>query len=147
MVSEEYYVELLKRLQKYFEPSSKPVHFHIFSDGQPDNFRKFTFTGEQEAFLKLESGITIENIQFHLRQSTIDTLYHMIKAPVFIPGKSTFSVVAVMLSKFYVFYENEIRDFYQYDLLEKYMEGNPKIISLARLEDRVNDILELPRKL
>jgi hypothetical protein len=142
LVSEEYYVGLLERLQKFLGSSSKPVQFHIFSDGRPENFGKFIFTGEREAFLKLESGIIIENIQFHLRQNSIDTLYHMIKAPIFVPGKSTFSVVAVLLSKSYVLYENEFLDYYQYNLLEKLMEGNPRFISLTRLEDRVDYVLE-----
>lgn len=141
-VSEEYYVGLLQRLQNIFGSSPKPVRFHIFSDGRPDNFVKFSFTGEREAFLQLESGLLIENIQFHLNQSTFDTIYHMIKAPILVPGKSTFSVVAVLLSNSYVFYENEICEFYQYNLLEKYMEGNPRFISLTGLEDRVMDVMK-----
>jgi hypothetical protein len=142
LVCEVYYVGLLQRLQNFFGSSPKPVRFHVFSDGRPDDFVKFTFTGDGEAFLKLESGTLIENIQFHLRQSTINTLYHMIKAPIFVPGKSTFSVVAVLLSNSYVFYEDDIREFYQYDLLEKYIEGNPMFISLTQLEDRVVDVME-----
>ncbi len=146
LLSEEYYIELLNRLQNFFRSSSKPVRYHIFSDGQPDNFVKFKFTSEHEAFLKMKSGNLIENIQFHLRQSTFDTLYHMIKAPIFIPGKSTFSVVATLLNNSYVFYENEIFEFYQYDLLGKYMDENPRFISLTGLEDKAAEIIKALNK-
>ena len=143
LVSQVYYVELLQKLQNLFNSSPKPVRFHIFSDGQPNNFDRFTFTDGHEAFLKLESGLLIENIQFHLCHSTINTIYHMIKAPILIPGKSTFSVLAVILSNSYVFYEDEITEFYQYDLLEQYMEGNTRFIPLnERVEDRVVDVVE-----
>lgn len=142
LVSEEYYVGLLERLQDFFGSSPKPVRFHILSDGRPEDFVRFTFASECEASLKLESGLLIENIQFHLRQSTFDTIYHMIKAPIFVPGKSTFSVMAVLLGKSHVFYENEISEFYQYDLLEKYMAGNPRFISLTGLEDRGAGVME-----
>ncbi len=140
-VSEEYYVEVLQRLHNFFRGSPKPVCFHIFSDGQPSNFVKFTFMSNKEAFLKLETGTVIENIQFHFRQNSIDTLYHMIKAPIFVPGKSTFSVVAVLLNNSYVFYEDQIWEFYQYDLLEKYIEGNPQFISLAQLKAKAANVM------
>ena len=143
LVSEAYYVELIQRLWNFFESSSKPVRFHIFSDGQPDDFGQFAFIDEREAALKLESGILIENIQFHLCQNSIDAMYHMIKAPIFVPGKSTFSVVAVLLSNSYIFYENEICEFYQYNLLEKYMEKNPRFISLNELEERIDNVIEV----
>ena len=142
LVGEDYYVKLLRRLQGFFRLSPKPVRFHIFSDGRPDDFDKFTFTDEHEAVLKLESGFLIENIQFHLRHSAIDTLYHLIKAPIFVPGKSTFSVLAALLNNSYVLYEEEICEFYQYALLEKYMKGNLNFISLTKLEDRAVDIIE-----
>ena len=70
-------------------------------------------------------------------------MYHMIKAPIFVPGKSTFSVVAVLLSNSYIFYENEICEFYQYNLLEKYMEKNPRFISLNELEERIDNVIEV----
>lgn len=135
--SEEYYVELIKRLQNFFGLSSKPVRFHIFSDGVSDNFSKFTFTGEHEASLQWESGLRIENIQFHLRQNTFDTLYHMINAPIFVPGKSTFSLLAVILGSSCVLYDNEIFEDNNYRLLEEYMEGNPRFTLLDGLEGRV----------
>lgn len=140
-VSEDYYVELIQRLHKFFGSSSKPLRFHIFSDGKIDNFSHFTFIDESKALLKLESNIIIDNIRFHLSQNTFETLYHMIKAPIFVPGKSTFSVIALLLSQSYIIYDNEILSFYQYDLLEKYIEENPKIISLRILRDKVEDVL------
>ena len=139
LVSEEYYVELLQRLQNFFKSSSKPVCFHIFSDGRPGNFGKFTFISDHEAFLKLNSGFLIKNVQFHLRNNTMDALYHMIKAPILVPGKSTFSVVAALLNNSYVFYENEICEFYQYDILKEQIEENPMFISITDLENKFVD--------
>ena len=113
-----------------------------FAPKAQENFGKFEFTGEHEASLKLESGLLIENIQFHLRQDTFDTLYNMIKAPIFVPGKSTFSVLAVILSNSYVLYENEIWEYFLYDLLEKYIEGNPRFISLNGLDEKIVHTME-----
>ena len=142
-VSEEYYVRLLERLHNVFLSALKPVRFHIFSDGRSDDFVRFSFTSEREAYLKLESGVILENIQFHLRQSTIDTLYHLIKAPILVPGKSTYSVVAALLGNSYVFYENEICEFYQYYILDKYMQRSPRFVTLTDLEERATDVMEV----
>lgn len=142
LVGEEYYVLLLQQLQNCFKLSSKPILFHIFSDGLQDDFCRFTFRNENDAFVELESGIVIENIRFHLRRSSISTLYHMIKAPIFVPGKSTFSVLAALLTKSYVLYDEEICEFYQFNLLAKYMKENPKIISRAELGDKIVEVME-----
>lgn len=142
LVSEDFYVALIGKLHNLFITSPRPVRFHIFSDGKQEIFERFTFTGEREAFLKLESGLLIDNIQFHLRQNTFDTLYHLIKAPVLVPGKSTFSVVAVLLGNSCVLYEDEIHEFYQYDLLEEYMRDNPRFVSLTGLEDRTDELMQ-----
>jgi len=133
LVSQDYYVNLLDRLQDFFHKSSKPIRFHIFSDGEPDNFDQFEFTDGDSAILKFESGKVIKNIQFHLRRNTLDTLYHMIKAPILVPGKSTFSVVAALLNTSFIFYDDQIREFYQYTLIAKYMEKNPKFILLDQM--------------
>lgn len=135
-VTQQYYVELLQRLNNLFYLPDKPLCFHIFSDGRADNFDNFVFTGSQTAFLKLETGSIIHNIQFHLCQSATNTLYHLIKAPIFIPGKSTFSVLALILGNSYVLYDRDIVDFYQYDLLTKYIQGNTRFMSLNDMTER-----------
>ncbi len=130
LMSQEYYVDLLSDLQSLFSDSVPPVRFHVFSDGKPEDFDDFVFGSEEVASLKLESGLSIENIQFHLCDSTIDSLYHLIEAPILVPGKSTFSVLAILLGESVVLYDERITEFYQYDLLAKYMSGNSRFVSL-----------------
>lgn len=143
LVTQEYYVELLQKLQHIFRSSLKPVHFHIFSDGRHDDFDSFTFKNEHEAYIELQSGRLIKNIKFHLRQSTISTLYHMTKAPIFIPGKSTFSVLAVILGDSHILYDDQITEFYQYLLIEQYMKGNTRFTPLKELQEHdINNIVQ-----
>ena len=142
VLSEEYYVKLIERLQESFKSSKKPVRFHIFSNGQPDDFTKFTFTNEHEADLRLNSSCKIEKIQFHLCQNTFDTLYYMITAPIFVPAKSAFSVLASILNKSYILYEKEVFEYHSFGLLEKYKEEVSRFISLDELEHRVGEVME-----
>ena len=130
-------MELLSRLHDLFDASPKAVRFHIFSDGEIENFDRFIFTGEQKACLILESGLRIENIHFHLRRDAFCTLYHMVKAPVFVPGKSTFSVLAAILTNSCVLYTDEITEFHLYNILEKYIDGNKKFISLDGQKENI----------
>lgn len=146
LVTEQYYVDLLERLKESFDGRSKPVSFHIFSDGQPKDFPKFTFENERDAYVVLNSGVTIENCRFHLRTDTMESLYHMIKASVFFPGKSTFSVLATILNRSYVIYDDEIFGFYQYDLLKQYVDANPNFVRLAELAERSDMITSLLSK-
>ena len=141
-VEEGYYVELLQRLQTLFQKSVKPVRFHIISDGSPSDFPQFTFISATEAHLKPASGSDVENIQFHLAQTSLDALYHLIKAPVLLPAKSSFSVLAVLFGKSYVLYDETIRAFYQYDFLSDYMQQNPRFVLIDDLAAHVDKILE-----
>lgn len=137
-VSEGYFVDLLQRLQALSYLSSKPIRFHIFSDGQSADFPQFTFVSEREAYLALASGERIENIQFHLSQNSLDALYHLVKAPVLVPSKSSFSFLAVLLGKSYVLYDDTIYEFYQYDFLKDYMQCNARFILLSNLKEQVD---------
>lgn len=98
-MSEDYYVNLLHRLLLLSTASSRPLRLHIFSDGQPTDFPQFTFVGDRVAYLDLACGVRIENIQFHLSQNSLDALYHLAKAPVVVPSKSSFSFLAVLLGR------------------------------------------------
>lgn len=132
-VSEGYYVSLLQRLQSLFHTASKPVRFHIFSDGQATDFPQFTFVSEKDAYLEAASGKRIENIQFHLSENSLDALYHLVKAPVLVPTKSSFSFLAVLLGKSKVLYDKAIHEFYQYDLIRDYMARSSRFVLLNDL--------------
>ncbi|MEO0648316.1 MAG: hypothetical protein AAFZ17_19555 [Cyanobacteria bacterium J06650_10] len=150
-ISEDYYVTLLQRLQSFFHTSSKvpsnnfskPVRFHIFSDGTAADFPQFTFVNQAEAYLNTPSGMRIENIQFHLSQNSLDALYHLVKAPVLVPAKSSFSFLAVLLGKSRVLYDDQIREFYQYDFLADYMKNNSRFILLDDLKQQKRKVLSL----
>jgi len=135
-MSEDYYVDLIQRLQSLSSVSSKPIRLHIFSDGQPTDFPQFTFVSKREAYLELASGDRIENIQFHLSQNSFDALYHLAKAPVLVPSKSSFSFLAVLLGKSYVFYDDAIREFYQYDFLKDYMQRDARFVALNNWQEQ-----------
>ena len=140
LVSEEYYVELLGRLQKFLAGLPKPVRFHVFSDGRPDDFPRFTFADERVASVRTQSGLMIENIQFYPYQSAFDALYHMANAPVLVPSKSAFSVLALLVGDPIVVYESEITDFFMFKLLKKYMRASPHCVSLDEPESKSAEI-------
>ena len=137
VVSERYYVNLLQKLQSLSHLFSKPIRFHIFSDGKSTDFPQFTFVSEQEASLELVSGKRIENIQFHLSQNALDSLYHLANAPILVPSKSSFSFQAVLLGSSHVFYDDTICEFYQYDFLKDYMQYNSRFMLLNDVETQV----------
>lgn len=136
-VSEDYYVNLLQRLQALPVLSAKPMRFHIFSDGSAADFSQFTFVSKREAYLELPSGARIENIQFHLSQNSLDALYHLATAPVLVPAKSSFSFLAVLLGKSRVFYDDAIYGFYQYGFLKDYMQRNARFVRLNDVKQQV----------
>jgi len=137
-MSEDYYVDLVQRLQSLYADSSKPIRFHIFSDGKSTDFPQFTFLNDREAYLKLDSGERVENIQFHLSQNSLDALYHLAKAPVLVPSKSSFSFLAALLGTSHVFYDDAIYGFYQYTFLKDYIQQSARFILLSELKEQMS---------
>ncbi len=134
MVGQGYYVGLLARLQEIFATSPRPVRFHVYSDGRREDFDRFTFTSDREARLEIGADRRIDGIRFHLRDDTMETLSRLAAARLLVPGKSTFGVLAALLTDGYVLYEGEITEFYQYELLEDYTAGNPRFVTLDALD-------------
>lgn len=142
LVSEEHYINLIRSLKTKLDSPEKPIRFHLFSNGRVSDFKSFYFIDGSRAVLYSDDGSSISNIHFHLNINSRDTLYHLIKAPILYPGKSTFSVLAVLLSKGIVVYSEEITDFYQYTLLEAYMNESQRCIPLDRVEEAQSLLLE-----
>lgn len=134
MQNEAYYVELLANLHRLFASSARPVCFHLFSDGALDNFEQFTFRNDGEAELHLSTGGTIENIRIHFRQNAMDTLYHMIDAPILFPGKSTFSIVAMLLNDGYILFDDAVPKFPVRQVVDAYAEMNEKVVMMRDLD-------------
>lgn len=131
---EAYYVALLENLHRLFSSSVRPVCFHLFSDGAPDNFEQFTFLNDTEAELRLPTAQTIENIRIYFRHNTMDTLYHMINAPILFPGKSTFSIVAMLLNDGSIIFDDEVQRFPVHQVVDAYIEMNEKVVLLRNLD-------------
>jgi hypothetical protein len=105
----------------------------MFTDGNPEDFAQFTFIDDVrcEAVLKRTSQPDIENICFHMSMGAMDTLFHLIEAPVLVPGRSAFSVVAALLSDSYVLAGDTVKEFYQYAFMSEYMTNSRKFVHLG----------------
>jgi len=119
LVGEAYYIDLLRKWSAdYHKHSAEPLHFHIFSDGVPENFPGFHFIDEGLAEIPADSeSKTVENIHMYLRASTPYTMHALIHAPVLMPGKSSFGAVAAILGKGKLIQDEEIFEFYPYNML------------------------------
>lgn len=119
LVGEAYYIDLLRKWNAAYQNlSEEPLHFHIFSDGVPDNFPGFHFVEAGLAEIPAgPEGNKVENIHMYLRASTPFTMHALIHAPVLMPGKSSFGAVAAILGSGILIQEEEIFEFYPYNML------------------------------
>ena len=119
LVGEAYYIDLLRKWSAQFKQlSNEPLHFHIFSDGVPDNFSKFRFINDSRAEIPTgPGGDKVTNIHMYLRASTPYTIHSLIHAPVLLPGKSSFGAVAAILGRGKLIEDREIFEFYPYNML------------------------------
>ncbi len=132
-VAEEYYANLIRQLHPALSQLGRPIRYHMFTDGNPEDFAQFTFIDDArcEAVLKCTSQPDIENICFHMSVGAMDTLFHLIEAPVLVPGRSAFSVVAALLSDSYVLVGDTVKGFYQYAFMSEYMTNSRKFVHLG----------------
>lgn len=145
-VGNTYYIDLISRLDTLFQSSHKKPHFHIFSDGYREEFPEFTFRSGSEAILKRNDDEWINNIYFHLRSNSFDTLYHMTKADIFIPGKSSFSFLATVLTKSFILYEKDIFKFHVFDLLNEYIKNSKRFIDLRTIDQNICQQIMMDRE-
>jgi hypothetical protein len=84
-----YYTNQMRRIQDFFKEASKPLLFHIFSQGKESDFQEL-----------------IEfPVKFHLDDDTFQTFRGFVFADILITSKSSFSYVGALLSKGIIFYK------------------------------------------
>lgn len=121
LLDENFYVRLLQQLHEQWQDPSL-IHYHVFSDGSFDDFQHFEFD-EHKALLRDQPEI--ENIQFHLEMNAMDTLYHLINAPILFPAKSTFSLLGIIFGTGKIILHKEVLQYSHYAVLSQYMEESP----------------------
>jgi len=87
-VPDEIYIEIMKSIQLFQDNRIKI--FHIFSQGEEENFKIYT-----------ELGL---NIQLHINEPLDDTFMRMVYADILVVSPSALSYVAGVLSRNQVFY-------------------------------------------
>lgn len=135
LVGEAYYIDLLRKWSAaYKEHEERPLHFHVFSDGVPDNFPGFHFIDNGSAEIPAGAGCEkVENIHMYLRTSTPFTMHALIHAPVLMPGKSSFGAVAAILSRGKLVHDPEIFEFYPYHMLLTNPSVHQRLVSTDEL--------------
>lgn len=132
-LSEAYYVDLLERLTTALTDAPRPVRYHVFSDGRPEDFPRFRFLDATTAELDLPSGRPIRRIAFHLRRDTFDTLYHLAHATLLVPAKSAFSVLALLVGDARVLYHERLFELGAFAPVEWYLRTSDRAGTLADL--------------
>jgi hypothetical protein len=89
MVPLEYHIKVMHKI--YNDNLTKNIKFHIYSQGNIENFQEIV-------------NLTEYNIEFHLNEFVLDTFNAMIFADVLATSKSSFSYVAALLSNGIIYY-------------------------------------------
>ncbi len=132
ILTESYYLSLMQRLADWLAVSDQPACLHIFSDGKQEDFTAL-MEGTHKVALQEASRGRIQDIRLHTDVSAMDTLYHLASADVLVPGKSSFSVLAVIVGRGVVVTDPAILRFYQYAPLARYLEDNPGVVQFEGL--------------
>ena len=82
-----YYLNIMKIIREKYK--DKNLLFHIYSQGDPANFKKY------------ESG----DVQFHINEDICKTFIGMVAADILVTSASSFSYVAALLSDGEVYYK------------------------------------------
>ena len=82
-----YYLNIMKIIREKYK--DKNLLFHIYSQGNPANFKKY------------ESG----DVQFHINENICDTFIGMVAADILVTSASSFSYVAALLNDGEVYYK------------------------------------------
>lgn len=131
LLDEEFYYDLIEKINSNLGSIDRPLRIHIFSDGEEADFGRIK--QNQHCFeLKAKDNKTISEIYLHLRESTLDSLYYLIKAPILFPAKSTFSVVAIILGQSKVINNPQVQEYAHYRFLDKYMVESNRYINLEK---------------
>ncbi len=130
LLDESFYVELLNTINRQVQHSMAPIHYHIFSDGLIEDFESFTI---EEGRTILKSNPEISNIHLHLRTNAMDTLYHLIHAPILFPAKSTFSLLGIIFGEGKVILDDLVLEYSHYSILSKYIAQSDRFIKLDKL--------------
>ena len=83
-----YYLNIMKIIREKYK--DKNLLFHIYSQGNPANFKKY------------ES----EDVQFHINEDICKTFIGMVAADILVTSASSFSYVAALLNDGEVYYKN-----------------------------------------
>jgi hypothetical protein len=135
-----FYRELLSTLMIATKNAPLPVRFNVFTDGTQSDFQDFDFSQPELASLSSGDGGTIPGIRFHFGIDTFETLYHLINASVFVPAKSSFSVLAVALGSGIVVVPDSVSEFPMFGLFEEIIQSSKRFHTLESVAKAPSDL-------
>lgn len=133
ILDQDHYVLLIQRIAKLFLKTDLVRVFHVFSDGDVDDFDQFPMKGDGVAYLPGQDEDA--QILFHLKSSPFDTFNALVNADIFVPSRSSFAVVAMALNENQIVTDEAIRGAGLYRMFDDWLSSSETCFDITELEN------------